>query len=102
MYVYVQQNLPIADTLWGFAHVVVSTSLRERLSVLVFIFVFHMYLHVARGTVDLIRIKEESSFERHIAGTIGCVLISGVVLYTFLSSWDHRQCPVYKGVLFQG
>ena len=36
------------------------------------------------------------------------VLISWVVLYTFLCSWDHRQCPDkgrrphFRGVLIEG
>ena len=30
------------------------------------------------------------------------VLISGVVWYTTLSSWDSRQCLDYRGVLLSG
>ena len=38
----------------------------------------------------------------------GGVLISGVVIYTYLCNWDHawcpdsRRCPHFRGVLIEG
>ena len=45
-----------------------------------FVCLHHVFMYIAAGTMHSVLIK-------------GGVLISGVVLYTSLCSWDHARCP---------